>query len=96
MLVGMDQRGDSVTDICLILCYRPYVSGLDRRAEDDTPAQMRGVGLVAVGHYTEVVGAADAEAEDVLVHHIPHRRVHRRIKGTVVMRRLRSRLRLPY
>ena len=96
MLVGVDQRGDSVTDICLILCYRPYVSGLDKRAEDDTLAQTPGVGLVAVGHHTEVVGAVDAEAEDVLVHHIPHRRVHKRTEGTVVMRRLRSRLRLPY
>ena len=96
MLVDVDQRGDSVTDICLILCYRPYVSGLDRRAEDDTPAQTLGVGPVAVGHHTEVVGVADAEAKDVLVHHVPHRRVHRRTKGTVVARRLRLRLRLLY
>ena len=59
-------------------------------------AQAPGVGLVAVGHHTEVVGAADAEAEDVLVHHVPHRRVHRRTKGTVVARRRRWRLRLPY
>ena len=44
------------------------------------------MGLVAMGHHTEVVGAADAEAEDVLVHHVPHRRVHRRTKGTVVTR----------
>ena len=70
------------------MCYRPYVSGLDKRAEDDTSAQAPGVGLVAVGHHTEVVGTADVEAEDVLVHHVPHRRVHRRTKGTVVAHRL--------
>ena len=69
--------------------YRPYVSGLDRRTEDDTLAQAPSVDLVAGGHHTEVVGAADTEAEDVLVHHIPHRRVHRRTKGTVVVRRWR-------
>ena len=83
MLVDVDQRGDSITDICLILCYIPYVSRLDRHTEDDTPAQMPGVGLVAVGHHTEVVGMADAEAEVVLVHHGPHRRVHGRTEGTM-------------
>ena len=68
MLVDADQRGDSVTDTFVwLLRYRPYVSGLDRRAEDDTLAQMPGVGLVAVGHHTEVVGMADVEAEVVLV-----------------------------
>ena len=50
-----------------------------------TPAQTPDVGPVAVGHHTEVVGA-DAEAEDDPVHHVPHRRVHRRTKGTVVTR----------
>ena len=50
-----------------------------------TSAQTPDVGPVAVGHHTEVVGA-DAEAEDDLVHHVPHRRVHRRTKGTVVTR----------
>ena len=78
------------------MCYRPYVSGLDRCAEDGTPAQAPGVDLVAMGRHTEVVGAADAEAKDVLVHHVPHRRVHRRIEGTVVAGRRRLRLRLPY
>lgn len=72
----------------MILCYRPCVFGRDRRAADDTLAQTPGVGPVAVGHHTEVVGAADAEAEAVMVHHVPHRRVHRRTKGTVVARRL--------
>ena len=52
-------------------------------------AQALGVGLAAVGHHTEVVGVADAEAEDVLVHHVPHRRVHKKTKGTVVMHRCR-------
>ena len=46
------------------------------------------MGLVAVGHHTEVVGAADAEAGAVSVHHVPHRRVHRRTKGTMVARGL--------
>ena len=69
----------------MFLCYRPYVFGLDRRAVDDTPAQTPDVGLAAVAHHTEVVGA-DAEAEDDPVHHVPHRRVHRRTKGTVVTR----------
>ena len=78
------------------MCYKPYVSGPDRHAEDDTPAQAPGVGLMAMGRHTEVVGVADAEAEDVLVHHVPHRRVHRRTKGTMVTCRLRPRLRLPY
>ena len=50
---------------------------------DATPAQTLDVGLAAVGHHTEVVGAADAEAEVVLVRHVPHRRVHRRTKGTL-------------
>ena len=57
-----------------------------------TSAQTPDVGPVAVGHHTEVVGAADAEAEDDPVHHVPHRRVHRRTKGTVVSRRLCCRL----
>ena len=70
----------------MILCYRHCVSGLDRRVAVGTSAQTPDVGPVAVGHHTEVVGAADAEAEDVLVHHVPHRRVHRRTKGTVVTR----------
>ena len=69
----------------MILCYRHCVSGLDRRVAVGTPAQTPDVGPVAVGHHTEVVGA-DAEAEDVWVHHVPHRRVHRRTKGTVVTR----------
>ena len=69
----------------MILCYRPCVFGRDRRAVDGTLAQTPGVGPVAVGHHTEVVGA-DAEAEDDPVHHVPHRRVHRRTKGTVVTR----------
>ena len=69
----------------MILCYRPCVSGLDRRVAVGTPAQTPDVGPVAVGHHTEVVGA-DAEAEDDPVHHVPHRRVHRRTKGTVVTR----------
>ena len=54
----------------------------------DTSAQTPDVGLVAVGHHTEVVGAADAEAGAVSVHHVPHRRVHRRTKGTMVARGL--------
>ena len=66
------------------MCYRPYVYGLDRRAADATPAQTLDVGLAAVGHHTEVVGAADAEAGVVLVRHVPHRRVHRRTKGTLI------------
>ena len=66
------------------MCYRPYVYGLDRRAADATPAQTLDVGLAAVGHHTEVVGAADAEAGVVLVRHVPHRRVHRRTKGTMI------------
>ena len=65
-------------------------------AEDNTPAQALGMGLVAMGHHTEVVGTANVEAEDVLVHHVPHKRVQRRTKGTVVTRRWRLRLRLPY
>ena len=65
------------------MCYRPYVYGLDRRAVDATPAQTLGVGLAAVGHHTKVVGVADAEAGVVLVRHVPHRRVHRRTKGTM-------------
>ena len=68
----------------MILCYRPCVFGRDRHAMDDTSAQMPDVGLVAVGHHTEVVGAADAEAVAVSVHHVPHRRVHRRTKGMMV------------
>ena len=63
----------------MLWCYRPYVSGLGKRAEDDTPAQALDVGLVAVGHHTEVVGAVDMEAEAVLVHQVPHRRT----KGTM-------------
>ena len=75
----MEQRGDSGTDIfVLLLCYRPYVSGLGKRAEDDTPAQALDVDLVAVGHHTGVVGAADTEAGVVLVC-----QVHRRTKGTL-------------
>ena len=54
----------------------------------DTPAQTPGVGQMAVGHHTEVVGAVDAEDEDDSVHHVPHRRVHRRTKGTMVARGL--------
>ena len=50
---------------------------------DATLAQTLDVGLAAVGHHTEVVGAADAEAEVVLVRHVPHKRVHRRTKGTL-------------
>ena len=65
------------------MCYRPYVFGLDRRAVDATPAQTLDVGLAAVGHHTEVVGVADATAGVVSVHHVPHRRVHRRTKGTI-------------
>ena len=80
----MEQTGDSGTDIfVLLLCYKPYVSGLSRRAVDDTPAQAPDVGLAAVGHHTEVVGMADVEVEVVLVHHVPHRRVHRRTEGTM-------------
>ena len=63
--------------------HHTEVVGADAEVEDDTPAQAPGVGLAAVGHHTEVVGVADAEAEDVLVHHVPHRRVHRRTKGTM-------------
>ena len=69
----------------MILCSRHCVSGRDRRVAVSTPAQTPDVGPVAVGHHTEVVGA-DAEAEDDPVHHVPHRRVHRRTKGTVVTR----------
>ena len=69
----------------MILCYRHCVSGHDRRVAVDTSAQTPDVGPVAVDHHTEVVGA-DAEAEDDPVHHVPHRRVHRRTKGTVVTR----------
>ena len=69
----------------MILCYRHCVSGRDRRVAVGTSAQTPDVGPVAVGHHTEVVGA-DAEAEDDPVHHVPHRRVHRRTKGTVVTR----------
>ena len=65
------------------MCYRPYVFGLVRRAVDATPAQTLDVGLAAVGHHTEVVGAADVTAGVVSVHHVPHRRVHRRTKGTM-------------
>ena len=70
----------------MVLCYRHCVFGRDRRAADGTSAQTPDVGLVAVGHHTEVVGAADAAAEDDPDHHVPHRRVHRRTKGTVVTR----------
>ena len=66
-----------------VLCYKPYAYGLGKRAVDDTPAQTPDVGLAAVGHHTEVVGAADAEARVVLVRHVPHKRVHRRTKGTM-------------
>ena len=80
----MEQRGDNGTDIfVLLLCYRPYVSGLGKHTVDDTPAQAPDVGLVAMGHHTEVVGMADGEAEVVLVCHVPHRRVHKRTKGTM-------------
>ena len=65
------------------MCYRPYAYGLGRGAEDDTLAQAPDVDLVAMGHHIGVVGAADAEAEVVLVRHVPHRRVHRRTKGTM-------------
>ena len=41
-----------------------------------------------MGHHIEVVGVADAEAGAVSVHHVPHRRVHRRTKGTMVARGL--------
>ena len=51
----------------------------------DTSAQMPDMGPVVVGHHTEVVGA-DTAVEDDPVHHVPHRRVHRRTKGTVVTR----------
>ena len=79
MLVDMEQRGDSGTDIfVLLLCFRPYVSGLGKHVEDDTPAQAPDVGLVAVRHQIEVVGVADTEAEVVLV-----RQVYRRTKGTL-------------
>ena len=71
------------------MCYRPCASRLNRGVEDDTLAQAPGVRLVAVGHHTEVVGAVDADAEDVLVHQVPHKKVHRRTKGTVVARRCR-------
>ena len=73
----------------MILCYRPCVFGRDKCAADGTSAQTPDVGLVAVGHHTEVVGAADAEAGAVSVHHVPHRRVHRRTEGTMVARGLR-------
>ena len=66
-----------------VLCHTPYVYGLGRRAVDDTPAQTLDMGLAAVDHHTEVVGTVDAEAEVVLVRHVPHRRVHRRTKGTM-------------
>ena len=69
----------------MILCYRHCVSKRDRCVAVGTSAQTPDVGPVAVGHHTEVVGA-DAEAEDDPVHHVPHRRVHRRTKGTVVTR----------
>ena len=65
----------------MILCYRHCVSGRDRRVAVDTSAQTPDMGPVAVGHHTEVVGAA--EAEDDPVHHVPHRRAHRRAKGTM-------------
>ena len=78
----------------MILCYRPCIFGHDRRAADDTSAQTPGVGPVAVGHDTEMVGAADVEAADVSVHHVPHRRVHRRTKGTIVALRFLLGLRL--
>ena len=78
-MVDAEQRGDNGIDIfVLLLCYKPYVSRLSKRAEDDTPAQAPDVGLVAVGHHTEVVGTADTEAEVVLV-----RQVHRRTEGTL-------------
>ena len=73
----------------MILWYRPCVFGRDRRAADGVSAQTPDVGLVAVGHHTKVVGAADAEAGAVSVHHVPHRRVHRRTEGTMVARGLR-------
>ena len=69
----------------MILCYRHCISGRDRRVAVDMSAQTPDVGPVAVGHHTEVVGV-DAEVEDDPVHHVPHRRVHRRTKGTVVTR----------
>ena len=72
----------------MILCYRPCVFGRDRRAADGTPAQTLGVVPVAMGHHTEVVDVVDAEAVDVSVHHVPHRRIHKRTKGTTVVRRL--------
>ena len=68
----------------MFLCYRPYVFGLDRGTVDNTPAQTPDMGLAAVSHHTEVVGAVDAEAEVVLVRHVPHRRVHRRTRGTMI------------
>ena len=67
----------------MILCSRHCVSRRDRRVAVDTPAQTPDVGPVAVVHHTEVVGL-DAEAEDDPVHHVPHRRVHKRTKGAVV------------
>ena len=51
---------------------------------DATPAQTLDVGLAAVSHHTKVVGTADAVAGVVSVHHVPHRRVHRRTKGTMI------------
>ena len=72
----------------MILCYKPCVFGRDRRTADDTASQTPDVGPVIVGHHTEVVGAAGVEAEDVLVHHVAYRRVHRRTKGTMAARSL--------
>ena len=69
----------------MILCFRHCVSGRDRRVAVGTPAQTPDVGPVAVGHHTEVVGV-DVAVEDDPVHNVPHRRVHRRTKGTVVTR----------
>ena len=89
MLIDVDQIGDIVTDTLSDFVLLSYVSELDRRVEDDTPAQAPVVGLVAVGHHTEVVGAADAEAGAVSGHHVPHRRVHRRTEGTMVAHSLR-------
>ena len=79
----------------MILSYRPCVFGRDRRAVVDTSAQTPDVGLVAVGHHTEVVSVADAEAGAVSVHHVPHRRVHRRTEGTMVAHSLRLGLERP-
>ena len=65
----------------------PVPTNFDQRTSlaVGTPAQTPDVGPVAVGHHTEVVGV-DTVVEDDLVHHVPHRRVHRRTKGTVVTR----------